>query len=69
MTLSDVTTPSQSGPRNDGNEGLLLIPQSSTITGTSPSDCLVSYPGYSLRGASAEMQLVYSAIQADWTRE
>ena len=27
------------------NEGVLRIPQSSSITGTSLSDCLVSYPG------------------------
>ena len=32
----------------DGNEGVLCLPQSSSITGTSPSDCLVSYPGHSL---------------------
>ena len=43
----------QSGPGSDGNEELLRIPQSSSITGTSASDCLVegSYP-------YAEMQLV-----------
>ena len=40
-TLSGATTPGQSGPGSDGNEGLLHIPQSSSITGTSPSDCLV----------------------------
>ena len=34
----------------NGNEGVLRIPQSSSIAGTSPSDCLVSYPGYSLAG-------------------
>ena len=28
--------------------GVLHIPQNSSITGTSPSDCLVSYPGHSL---------------------
>ena len=28
-------------------KGFLHIPQRSNITGTSPSDCLVSYPGYS----------------------
>ena len=28
----------------DGNDGILCIPQSSSITGTSPSDCLMSYP-------------------------
>ena len=44
-------------------KGVLCIPQSSSITGTSPPDCLVSYPGYPLgRGfyPSAEVQLVYS---------
>ena len=67
MTLSGVTTPSQSGPGSDGNEGVLRIPQSSSITGTSPSNCLVSYPGYSLGRSylSAELQLVYSTPQAD----
>ena len=38
----------QSGPGNDGNEGALRIPQSSNITGTSPLDCLMSYPGHNL---------------------
>ena len=58
-----------SRPGSDGNEGVLCIPQSSSITGTSPSDCLVSYPGHSLGGGyypSAEKQLVYSAAPADW---
>ena len=41
-TLSGVTTPGQSGPGSDGNEVALCFPQSSNITGTSPSDCLVS---------------------------
>ena len=40
-TLSGATTPGQSGPGSDGNKGVLHIPQSSSITGTSPSDCLV----------------------------
>ena len=48
--LSGATTPGQSGPGSDGNEGVLRIPQSSNTAGTSPSDCLVSYPGYSLGG-------------------
>ena len=39
--------PGQSGPGSDGNEKVLRIPQSSSITGNSPSDCLVSYPGKS----------------------
>ena len=42
-TLSSVTTPGQSGPRIEGNDGVLHIPRSSSITATSPSDCLVSY--------------------------
>ena len=44
------TVPSLSGPGSNRNEGVLRIPQSSSITGTSPSDCLVSYPGHSLIG-------------------
>ncbi len=43
--LSAATTLDQSGPGSDGNEGVLCILQSSSITGTSPSDCLVSYQG------------------------
>ena len=44
------------------------FPQSFSITGASPSDCLVSYPGHSLRESypSAEMQSVYSTAQANW---
>ena len=37
--LSGATTPGQSGPGSDGNEVMLRIPQSSSITGTSPLDC------------------------------
>ena len=43
-----ATTPGRSGPGSDGNKGVLGIPQSTRITGASPSDCLVSYPGQSL---------------------
>ena len=50
MAQSGATTPRQCGPENNGNEGVLHISQSSSITGTSPSDCLVSYPGHSLLG-------------------
>ena len=46
--LSGATTPGQSGPGSNGNAGVLRIPQSSYITGTSPSDFLVYYPGQSL---------------------
>ena len=68
--LSGATTPGQSGPEDDDSEGVLHISQSSNITGTSPSDCLVSYPGPSLvRGGaypSAEVLSVYSTTPADW---
>ena len=57
-TLSGVTTLGQNEPESNGTEGVLRISQSSRITGVSPSDCLVSYPGHSLRDfyLSAEMQ-------------
>ena len=42
--------PLRARPENDGNEGILRIPQSSSITGTSPSDCLVLYPRHYLGG-------------------
>ena len=41
--LSGATTPCQRRARSHGNEGVLRIPQISSITGTSPSDCLESY--------------------------
>ena len=44
--LSGANIWGKSGPGSNGNEGVLYIPQSSRITGTSPSDCLVSYPGH-----------------------
>ena len=49
-TLSGATTPGQSGPVSNGNEGVLHIPQSSSSTGTSSSDCLVSYLRHSFGG-------------------
>ena len=68
MILSGATTPGQSLLGSNGNEGVLCIPQSSNIIGTSLSDCLVSYPGQLLAEfySSAEMQLVYSAAIANW---
>ena len=60
--------PGQSEPGSNGNEGVLHIPQGPSITGTSPSDCLVSYPGHSSGGSypSAEVQSVYFTDPADW---
>ena len=47
-TLSGSTTPGQGGYLSDGIEWVLHIPQSSTITGVSQSDSLVSYTGHSV---------------------
>ena len=54
--LSGATTLGQSRPGSNGNEGVLCIPQSSSIAGTSPSDCLVSYPGHSWGGGLTPLQ-------------
>ena len=50
VPLSGATTSGQSGPGSDVNKGVLHIHQRSSITGNSPSDCLVSLPGHSLVG-------------------
>ena len=54
----------QSGLGNNGNERVLCIPQSSSITEASSTDGFVSYPGHSLRKSypSAGMQLFYFVI-------
>ena len=54
-TLSGATTMGQSWPGNDGNKEVLHILQRSRITGTSPSDCLVSYGGH-WRGGDIPLQ-------------
>ena len=60
-TLLGTTTMDQSGPGSEGNKGVSRIPQNFTITGISPSDCLVSYLGHSLgRGYPSAEQSVYS---------
>ena len=68
MTLWGSTIPGQIEFGSDDNKGVLCIPYSSSITGTSPSDCVVSYLGHSLAefSLSAEMQSVYSAASAHW---
>ena len=67
-TLSAANRAGQSGTGSDGNEGVLRIPQSSSNTGSSPSDCLVSYQRHSLEESyhSPEIQSVYYASLADW---
>ena len=69
MTLSGATTPDPSAPERDGYEGILHNPQSSCITGASPSDCFTSYSVHSLEESypSAEMQSVYSSAPADFS--
>ena len=68
MALSGATTPGHSGPGSDSNEEVLFILQSSNTTGTSPSDCLMSYPGHALGVSypSAKVQSLFSTAQADW---
>ena len=56
---------------SNGNEEVLHIPQSFR-TGASPSNDFVSYPEHLLEERSypsAEMQLVYSMVPADWAYE
>ena len=60
-TLSGATTSTQRGPGSDVNEGLLCIPQSSSITGTSTLDYLVSILGHPLWG-SAVLPLCREAV-------
>ena len=67
-TLSSATTMDQSGPECDGNDEVFCIPQSSSITGATSSDCLGSYPWQSLRESysSTEMQSVHSTASVNW---
>ena len=54
---------------SDSNEGVLRIPQSSSITENSQSDCLVPYPKRSLGErfySYAEKKSVYFTAPADW---
>ena len=56
-TLSGATTLGHSGPGSDGIKWVLCIPQSSSITGVSPSDCSVLYPGHSFVGGLTPQQI------------
>ena len=56
LSLSDATIPGQSGTGSDSNKGIPQIPQSSSITGCSPSDCVASYQGHSLVGVLPLLQ-------------
>ena len=69
-TLSGAITPDLRKPGSDGNEGILCIPQSSSITGALSSNYFVLYAEHSLVGVGsypcAEKQPVYSTAPADW---
>ena len=65
-TLSSATTVGKSGFESDGNEGVLRIPYSFSITRASPSDYLESYPEHFY---AVEMQLVYFTAPADGSKE
>ena len=68
-SLSGATTSELTESGSVDNKGLHRIPQSSSNTGTSASDCLVSYQGYSLGGVSIlwEKQSVYWTAPTEWT--
>ena len=69
-TLSGATTLEQSGHGSDGNKEVLRITKSSSIPGASPSDGLVSHQDTCKEESynSEEIQSMYSAAPADWTR-
>ena len=71
-SLLGATTPGQSGPGSNGNEGVLHTPQTSSITGTSPSDMTPSVISRTLVGGSylsVKKRSVYSTAPADWAIE
>ena len=55
-TQSGSTTPTHSESESDCNEGVLRIPQSSSIVGTAPTECLESYHGHSLGWSVTPLQ-------------
>ena len=65
MVLSGATIPDQSGPGSNGNEGVLRIPQRSSIK------LFNGISGHTLEGflPSAEVQSMYSTVPNDWARE
>ena len=68
-TLTCTSTPGQSKPGSNSNEGVLHILQSSR-TGASPSNSLISYPGYLVQERrsypSAKLQSAYSTALDKW---
>ena len=64
--LSGATIPDLSGPGSDVNEGMLCIPQSPIITGTSSSDCLVSCTRKLVGGSLTPLQRCRRCILQPW---
>ena len=64
MTLSGETTAGQSGSGLNGNEEVLRIPQSSSITGDSLSYCIMSYIGHSLGGSYPSSDILLGSSTA-----
>ena len=54
------------GPGSDSNEGVLRIPQSSSIIGTSPLDCLVSYQDTRWWGSTPLQRSSLCILQPLW---
>ena len=63
--MSGATTSGQSVPGKDGNDRVLNISQNSNIIEASLSDCLMSYPRYSLGGGVLTL-CRDTAVQTDW---
>ena len=62
-TLSGAATAGQSGAGSKGNEEVFHIPHSNSITGTSSSDYLVSYPGHLLGGLTPLQRCSWCILQ------
>ena len=68
-TLSGATISRQNWPWSDSNEEVLCILQNSRVTGSLPSDFVVSYLGHSLEGSylsAKKKRSVYSPAPAKW---
>ena len=61
-TLSGYSTPGQSGPGSNRNEGVTHIPQSS-ITGALPSDCWTLASGWVFALSRNAVGVFYSSNQ------
>ena len=67
ITVSDATTQGQSELGSNDNEGVLRIPRSTSITGTSQSKCFISCPGKTLLWWGYQTaEMMYSTAAADW---